>query len=71
MIINVKVMPNSGREEIQKISGKEYRVYLKKPAFDNKANMELITLLRKHFKSQIKIIKGTKSRNKVVEIKCR
>jgi len=42
MIIQVKVYPHSGREEVVKINEKEYKVYLKKPAEDNKANIELV-----------------------------
>ncbi len=79
MIIQVKVYPGSGREEISlftpvKALGEKinqipiYKVYLKKPAKDNKANIELIKLLSKYFKSQIRIIKGLKNRKKVIEI---
>lgn len=68
MIIKIKVYPKSGREEIIKISENSYKVYLKKPADDNKANIELIKLLRKHFKKNINIIKGLKSRDKIIEV---
>jgi uncharacterized protein len=71
MIINVRVKPNSSKQEVKKIEDKSYVVSLKKPAEDNKANIELIKLLKKHFKvpvKDIKIIKGLKSRNKIVEI---
>ncbi|MDO8460658.1 MAG: DUF167 domain-containing protein [Nanoarchaeota archaeon] len=68
MIIQVKVYPSSGREEIVKISEKEYKVYLKKPAENNKANIELLKLLKRHFKVDSKIIKGLRSRNKFIEI---
>lgn len=69
MIIQVKVYPNSGKEEIIKENGEFYKVFLKKPAQDNKANIELLKLLKKHFKNEVKIIKGLKSRNKIIEIK--
>ncbi len=69
MIIKVKVKPNSGRQNVEKVSENDYIVYLKKPAEDNKANIELAKVLKKHFKKNIKIIKGLKSRNKVVEVK--
>lgn len=68
MIIQVKVYPGSGREEIIKISEKGYKAYLKKPAKDNKANLELLKLLKHYFKGNIKIIKGLKSRNKIIEV---
>lgn len=78
MIINIKVYPHSGKEEIEKVSesslGKTsekidtYKVYLKKPALDNKANIELLKLLKRHFKVETKIIKGLTSRNKIVKL---
>ena len=70
MIIKIKVKPNSGKQELVKISEDEYIINLKKPAQDNKANIELFKLLKKHFKAEnIKIIKGLKSREKIVEVK--
>ena len=68
MIINIKVKPNARKQEIIKTEN-HYQVKLKQQAKDNKANLELIKLLRKYFKKDIKIIKGLTSRNKVVEIK--
>lgn len=51
-----------------KISDNEYKVYLKKPAEDGKANIELLKMLKKHFKVDVKIVRGLKNRNKIVEI---
>lgn len=68
MIINIKVKSSSGRQEIKKISENEYKIFLKNPSEDNKANIELLKLLRQHFKVNAKIIKGLKSKNKIVRI---
>lgn len=68
MIIKIKVYPHSGREDIVKLTEDSYKVYLKKPALDNKANIELLKLLSKYFKTQVKIIKGLKNREKIVEV---
>ena len=68
MIIQLKVYPHSGREEIVKINDKEYKVYLKKPAEDNKANLELLKMLKRYFEAEARIIKGFSSRNKIIEI---
>lgn len=69
MKLNIKVQPNSGRQEIQKsIDGKIQKVFLKKPAEDNKANRELEKFLSKHLKLKVKIIKGFTSKNKIIEI---
>lgn len=68
MIIKVRVHVSSGREEIIKISNNEYKIYLKKPAKDNKANLELLKLLKKHFHKTPIILKGLASHNKIVMI---
>jgi uncharacterized protein (TIGR00251 family) len=63
------VKPNSGKEEVVKISDKEYFVYLKKRAEENKANVELCKLLQRYFKKPVRIKTGIASRNKTMEIK--
>ncbi|MFA5060785.1 MAG: DUF167 domain-containing protein [Candidatus Pacearchaeota archaeon] len=69
MKIEIKVRPNSKKQEIHKISESEYKVFLKKPAEDNKANIELLRLLKKYFNSEIKLLKGRNSKNKLIEVK--
>ena len=71
MQLNVKVIPNAKKNEIIK-DGDGFRVRLNAPAIDGKANSALIEVLAEHFgvkKNKIRIIKGEKSRNKIVEIK--
>jgi len=69
MRLSIKVQPNSGRQEIQfDIDGKIKKVFLKKPAEDNKANKELEKFLSKYLKKQVKIISGHTSKNKTIEI---
>lgn len=67
MILKVKVKPNSKKQEIEKKEG-FYLVHLKSFPKNNKANMELIKLLKKHFKKKVKIKSGFTSRIKVVEL---
>ena len=69
MILKIKVKPNSKEQKIIKINENEYKISLKEKAEDNKANIELIKLLKKYFGKNIKIIKGLKSRNKIIEVK--
>ena len=69
MKIEVKVQPNSGREEVQKISENKYKVFLKKPAEKNKANIELLKVLKKYFGVDVKLISGKTSKNKLVDVK--
>ncbi|MFP4403057.1 MAG: DUF167 domain-containing protein [Candidatus Woesearchaeota archaeon] len=50
-------------------NGNELKVHLTKLPIDGKANCELIKLLSNYFsvkKNQIKIIKGKKSKNKII-----
>lgn len=71
MIFKIKVKPNSGKQGVEKEKeGKkqDYLVYVKSPAENNKANIEVIKLLEKHFKKSVKIKSGFTSRNKIVEI---
>lgn len=68
MIIKIKVKPNSREQKIEKISDNEFKIHLKEKAENNKANLELLKLLRREFKKPARIIKGLKSKNKLVEI---
>jgi hypothetical protein len=70
MVVNIKVVPKASRNLIKE-EGSGFKVYLTKPAQEGQANSQLISLLSEHLKIkkyQIKIIKGDKSRNKLVEI---
>jgi len=69
MKLKIKVKPNSGKQEIIKIFPEEYKVFLKSPPENNKANIELIKLLSKYFKTHVRIIRGNKSHEKIVEVK--
>jgi len=67
MIIKIKAKPSSKKQSIKR---KEdfYLVKLKSAPENNKANLELIKLLKKHFKKDVKIKSGFTSRRKIVEI---
>lgn len=67
MNLKIKLHPNSSQEKIQKISEDDYEVWLKVKPIDNKANLELVKVLKKYFGKGLKIKSGLKSRNKVVE----
>jgi uncharacterized protein (TIGR00251 family) len=71
MDISVSIVPNSKKSSIVKISERSYKIKVDAPASKNKANKRLIEILAEHFKvskSSISIIKGLKSRNKIVRI---
>lgn len=70
MRVSLKVVPGARRNEwIEENGG--YKVCLTAPAVDGKANAALIKFLTGHFgvkPSQIQIIKGLKSRHKIINI---
>lgn len=67
MKISVSVKPKSGRSEFIEENG-EYRAYLRAEPEDGKANLELLKLARKHFKKQVRIVRGFTSQTKIIEI---
>jgi uncharacterized protein (TIGR00251 family) len=68
MKIKVKVHPNSSKEEIKELKEDKYEIWIHEKAEDNKANLSLIKLLKRHFKSGVFIISGFKSRNKIIKV---
>lgn len=67
--LSVKVQPNAHKQEIQKINGGEYQIHVLSPPTEGKANKEVIQVIASHFhlpRSRVKIIRGRKSRKKIV-----
>ena len=70
MKIQVKVKPNSKTEELSQ-KGDSFIVKVKEPPKEGKANQAVIKLLAEHFsvpQSQVRILSGFRSRNKVIEV---
>ncbi|RJQ41897.1 MAG: DUF167 domain-containing protein [Nitrospiraceae bacterium] len=68
--IKIKVIPNAKKGRVLE-EGDLFKVYVNAPAVDGKANKALIEVLSEHFtirKSGIRIIRGEKSREKIIEI---
>ena len=71
MYINVKVITNAKTTEITKIKPLYYKAKLRSVPEKGKANAELIEMLAKNFeckKSEIKILSGHHSREKLLSI---
>lgn len=71
MKINVIVKPNAKYSEVIRISKFDYKVSVDAPAEEGKANARLIEILAEHFevpKSFISILRGFKSKNKIVAV---
>jgi hypothetical protein len=70
MKIQVSVKPNSKNEEISQEED-SFVIKVKQPPKEGRANQAVIKLLAKHFgvpRSQVKILNGFKSKNKIIEI---
>ncbi|MFO7995744.1 MAG: DUF167 domain-containing protein [Dehalococcoidia bacterium] len=71
MKIQVKVKPSSSTEEIRR-EWDSFIIQVKEPPQEGKANQAVIKLLAQHFgvpRSQIRILSGLRSRNKVIEVR--
>jgi len=71
MKIRVRVKPNSRTEEVSR-EGDSLVIKIKEPPREGKANQAVIKLLAEHFsvpQSQVRILSGFRSRDKVVEIR--
>lgn len=71
MKIFVKAKPNAKEEKVQKIDDGHYLVAVKEPPVRGRANRAIIEALAAYFKlspSQINIVSGYSSRNKIIEI---
>jgi uncharacterized protein len=70
MKIQVKVKPNSRIQEVSQ-EGDSFIVKVKEPPKEGKANQAVIKLLAEHFgvpQSQVRILSGFRSKNKVIEV---
>ena len=71
VILKVWLQPKSSRNEIKGLKGDALRVCVTPPPFESRANKALCELLAKEFgvsKSQVEIIKGYKSRAKIIRV---
>ncbi len=70
MKIAIKVIPGAKKNQWKEENGM-IKVYLTAPPLENRANEALVDFLAGHFdlkKSAIEIVKGLKSRHKIVNI---
>ncbi len=68
----VKVKPNSKKEKVEKINDFNYVVSVKELPIEGKANEAVIKSLAEFLRispSQIRVISGLKSRQKILEVK--
>ena len=71
MRYNIKVKTHAKQEKVEKIDENNFLVNVKEPATENRANEAVVKVLANFFgvsKSRVEIIKGLKSKNKVISI---
>lgn len=71
MRIIVKAKPNAGEEKVEKLEDGSLVVSVKEPPVKGMANRAIVSALARHFgvsQSQVKLISGYSSRQKVFEV---
>jgi len=71
MLIKVKIFPGSKIAYVEKLSEDSFILSLRKKPIEGEANKEAIDMLKEYFKvskSQVRLIRGFKRRNKIFEI---
>ncbi|MBL7155590.1 MAG: DUF167 domain-containing protein [Candidatus Omnitrophica bacterium] len=71
MKIHLRVQPRASKEEIVKLGGNSYKIYMHQPAIESRANQKLTEMLAEYFgtkKNRVRILSGLRSKSKVVEI---
>jgi uncharacterized protein (TIGR00251 family) len=70
MIVNIRVIPRAKQNKVVEEAGR-LKVYLTAPPVEGKANDLLIEVLAEHFglkKKQLRLVRGEKGRDKMVEV---
>ena len=70
MRVNIRVIPRAKQNKVV-VEADRLKVYLTAPPVEGKANAVLIEVLAEHYgikRSQVRILRGEKGRDKVVEI---
>ena len=71
MVLHVKVHPRARRDKVQVIDGRSLKVSVTAPPEDGKANDAVMALLAKTLgvaKSDVEIVRGRRSRDKLVRV---
>jgi len=66
-LLKIRVVPTSSREELVEEKG-ELKLYLKAVPVKGKANDAIIKFFKKKLKWKVEIVKGLKSRDKVLKV---
>lgn len=72
MLIKIKVFPNAKKEEIIRKGEDSFEIKVREKPVGNQANLAVLKVLSRYLQApvgSIRIVKGAKSRNKILEIK--
>ncbi len=68
---NVHVKANASESKIEDFGDNRYLVYVKSPAENNEANIEMLKMMGKHLgipSTKLRVVVGATSKDKIVEI---
>ena len=71
VLLKVRVTPNAKEARVVKLGEADFEVRVDEKAADGRANKRLLEILSEHFgipKSRMVIVKGARSRDKILEI---
>ena len=71
MKITVQLKPRAKEEKLEKVDDFNFKVWVKEPPIENRANFALARIMADYFEvplNQIKIIGGVKSKIKILDI---
>ncbi len=71
MLVHVRVSPNAKEARVTEAGHASFEVRVDEKATGGRANKRLVEILAEHFgvpKAKVRIVKGARSREKVVEV---
>lgn len=71
MKLYIKIKPGAKQNLVERVDDAHWRVIVKAPPTDGRANEALLEVLSEYFdrpKSRFRIVSGHQSRNKIVEV---
>ncbi|HNV85359.1 MAG TPA: DUF167 domain-containing protein [Candidatus Omnitrophota bacterium] len=69
--ISVRVVPRASKSEVREIGPENFKVYVTAPPVDGKGNEAVIELLAEYFntaRSRVRVLRGERGRDKIIEI---
>ncbi len=69
MYLKLKVIPDSKQEKVEQVKDDEYRLWVKVPAENNRANTRVLEIVRELFPGKkVRLVSGHTNPSKIVSI---